>query len=115
MTSTTAPPEISSWHAHVYFDAETVTQATVLCESARDALPVEMGRVHQKNVGPHPRWSCQLAFDDADFGRVVHWLHGRRGSLQVFVHPNTGDALSDHRDRAIWLGSAATLDLSVFD
>jgi DOPA 4,5-dioxygenase len=107
--------EITSWHAHVYFDADSLEQATSLCQQARDALPVVMGRIHQKPVGPHPRWSCQLAFAPADFGRVVPWLNQRRNGLQVFVHPNTGDELGDHRDRTIWLGDSAELVLSVFD
>ena len=26
------------------------------------------------------------------------------GALDVFIHPNTGDDLRDHRDSALWLG-----------
>jgi len=29
----------------------------------------------------------------------------------VFVHPNTDDALRDHRDSALWLGRSHTLNL----
>ena len=36
-----------------------------------------------------------------------------RGDLTVLVHPNTGQELEDHRDRAIWLGPSETLDLSI--
>jgi DOPA 4,5-dioxygenase len=28
------------------------------------------------------------------------------------VHPNTGDALRDHRDSALWLGRSHTLNLA---
>ena len=38
---------------------------------------------------------------------------GNHGALDVFIHPNTGDELSDHRDGALWLGKSYTLDLSV--
>ena len=37
-----------------------------------------------------------------------------RGGLTVFIHPNTGNALRDHRDHAIWMGAIRPLDLSGF-
>jgi len=42
---------------------------------------------------------------------VVSWLTLNRGSIDVFVHPNTDDELADHRDRGIWIGKAYPLDL----
>jgi DOPA 4,5-dioxygenase len=72
-----------------------------------------MGRFHERPVGPHPMWSYQIAFAPAAFDEVVPWLALNRGALDVFVHPNTGDELADHRDRAIWLGRSYTLDLAV--
>jgi len=33
------------------------------------------------------------------------------GALDVFIHPNTGDELRDHRDCALWLGHDHVLDL----
>ncbi len=106
--------EIEAFHAHVYFDAGTLGQARALCEAARDAFGVEMGRVHEKPVGPHPDWSCQLAFPPEKFGDVVPWLALNRGGLAVLVHPETGDELKDHTEHAIWLGEARPLDVSMF-
>jgi len=74
-----------------------------------------VGRVHEKPVGPHPCWSCQLAFAPGQFDRVVPWLALNRGDLVVFVHPQTGDDLRDHRDHAIWMGQVVALDLSIFE
>ena len=37
----------------------------------------------------------------------------RRG-LTVFLHPNTGAALEDHRDWPIWMGEMLLLDLNLF-
>lgn len=106
---------IDSYHAHVYFGPDTVDQARALCEAVRDAFPgVEMGRVHEKEVGPHPRWSCQLSFDPELFDRVIPWLALNRGGLTVFIHPNTGDALADHRDHALWMGELLELKLEMF-
>lgn len=106
---------ITHWHAHVYFDEHNVEQATKLCENAASALSVEQGRVHRKPIGPHPQWSCQLAFDPVHLADVVTWLTLNRAGLTVFVHPNTGNDLVDHRDRAVWLGDSDTLNLGIFE
>jgi DOPA 4,5-dioxygenase len=72
-----------------------------------------MGRVHSRPVGPHPRWSYQVAFPPDMFSTFVPWLALNRGDLVVLVHPNTGHDLTDHRDRALWLGEKVDLDLSI--
>jgi DOPA 4,5-dioxygenase len=106
-------PGIDGWHAHVYFDAGSVGRARALCERAASEFGVTMGRVHERPVGPHPDWSCQLAFGSELFEQVVPWLMLNRGDLVVFVHPLTGDDLVDHRDRALWMGAVRPLDLSM--
>ncbi|MEZ5702819.1 MAG: DOPA 4,5-dioxygenase family protein [Burkholderiaceae bacterium] len=108
-----ATPQIRGYHAHVYFNAETLAQARALYEAAAARFPLKMGRVHEKPVGPHPDWSCQLAFKAALFGEVIPWLALNRQGLVVFIHPITGNDLVDHRDRAIWMGAVRPLDLSV--
>ena len=106
---------IASFHAHVYFDATTVTKATRLCKLAAERFPVTMGRVHRRPVGPHPDWSCQLVFSPALFGDVVPWLALNREGLVIFIHPETGDDLVDHRDHAIWMGAVRPLKLEIFE
>jgi DOPA 4,5-dioxygenase len=54
-------------------------------------------------------WSYQLAFPPASFARVVAWLALNHGVLDVFMHPNTGDELRDHRDAALWFGKSHAL------
>ncbi|AZC15469.1 MULTISPECIES: DOPA 4,5-dioxygenase family protein [Pseudomonas] len=105
---------IKGYHAHVYFDASTIEQARALCEQAAQLFDLRMGRVHERQVGPHPDWSCQLAFGPELFGQVVPWLALNRQGLVVFLHPETGDELQDHTDHAIWMGALRPLDLSVF-
>lgn len=107
-----ALPRIKGYHAHVYFDASTIEQARALCEEAARCFPLKMGRVHERPIGPHPDWSCQLAFNPGLFGEVVPWLMQRRNGLNVLVHPLTGDDLHDHRDLPMWLGEVRPLDLS---
>ncbi len=106
-------PEIQDWHAHVYFDAASRDAAWALRERIEKTFPIEMGRFHEKPVGPHPRFSYQVLFRPDQLAPILSWLALNRGDLTVFVHPNTGQQLADHRDRAIWLGRQETLDLSV--
>lgn len=104
---------IDSWHAHVYFDARSRDAARALRESiaARLAGVVQLGRFHERPVGPHPMWSYQLEFAPAAFATVIGWLSLNHRALDVFVHPNTGEALRDHRDSAIWVGRSHSLNL----
>ncbi|MDH1264862.1 DOPA 4,5-dioxygenase family protein [Pseudomonas sp. GD03944] len=106
-------PRIQGYHAHVYFDAQTLDQARALCEEAAQRFPLKMGRVYERPVGPHPDWSCQLAFRPELFGELIPWLALKRDGLVVLVHPITGNDLLDHRDRALWMGAVRPLNLSV--
>jgi DOPA 4,5-dioxygenase len=103
---------ISSYHAHIYFDAESIDKARRVCEAAGEKFDLVIGRVHEKCVGPHPRWSCQLAFGPEKFADVVPWLALNRQGLTVFLHPETGDVIADHTAHALWMGEMLALDLS---
>ena len=103
-----------AYHAHVYFEQETLGFATRLCEQGRDHLNLKMGTVHQKNVGPHPMWSCQITFSHKDFDTFVPWMDENRQDLSVLVHGLSGDNLADHTEHAYWLGTPLTLDLTRF-
>jgi aromatic ring-cleaving dioxygenase len=102
------------YHAHVYFGPATVAQARQLCEEAGRELMVVVGRMHERLVGPHTRWSCQLAFDAAEFDQVIEWLEAHRNGLDIFVHGVTGDDFADHTAHAMWLGEENPLDLRMF-
>ena len=104
----------ANYHAHVYFGPETAERARALREQATRDLPAQIGRFHEKPVGPHPQWSFQIAFPAADFDAVIGWLEQHRAGLDVLVHGNTGDDYADHTAHAMWLGNAHTLDLSLF-
>ena len=95
------------------FDAASRDAARKFCEAitAQSGNNVEMGRFHEREVGPHPRWSYRIAFAPPQFPDVVGWLALNHGALDVFVHPNTDNELRDHRDCALWLGRSHQLDL----
>lgn len=103
---------IEEFHAHVYFDASRIEQAKRLCEEAKSLFSLKMGRVHERPVGPHPMWSCQLAFSPETFGQIVPWLAVNRNGLIIFTHPETGDVIKDHTEHAIWMGEIMPLKLS---
>ena len=104
---------ITSWHAHVYFDVGSRDAAKAFREAVATQFGarVQIGRFHERPVGPHPRWSYQIAFAPAEFADVVGWVAINHAALDVFLHPNTGDQLRDHRDCAIWMGRRHELDL----
>jgi aromatic ring-cleaving dioxygenase len=47
-------------------------------------------------------------------GPMISWLTLNHGDLIVFIHPNTGQDLEDHRDRAVWIGKSVPLMLDIF-
>lgn len=106
--------EIEGYHAHIYFDAATADAARRLREDIESRFDIQMGRFHEKPVGPHPRYSYQVAFAPELFGSLIPWLALNRNGLTVFVHAETGDELRDHTAHVIWLGESEDLKLSVF-
>ncbi len=112
------PQIIAGYHAHVYYDMAQKDAAAHLRSAAEARFgeskgdEVTFGRWHDNPVGPHPTGSYQIAFPAPLFSQIVPWLALNRGDLTVFVHPNTGQVLEDHRDRPIWLGTTRKLDLS---
>mgnify|MGYP000085443750 CR=1 FL=1 len=103
-----------AYHAHVYFEQESLAFATALCEQIGEKFGLKMGRIHQKNVGPHPKWSCQISFGAKDFDTLVAWLELHRSDLTILIHALTGNDLEDHTLYAYWLGDSVELDLSMF-
>lgn len=105
---------IKGYHAHVYFDAATADKARALQQRISDNFEISMGRFHEKNVGPHPRWSYQVAFKAALFDTLIPWLMLNRDGLTVFVHGLSGDDLFDHTALTLWLGESVPLNLEIF-
>ncbi len=107
--------DFDHYHAHVYFDKDSIEVASSLCQQAGEQFEIQVGQFHQKRVGPHPLWSCQLSFSKAQFDQLIPWLENNRHDLTVFIHALTGDDLEDHTKYASWLGEVVPLNLSVFD
>ena len=104
-----------AYHAHVYFDQSSLEFATQLCHQAGEQFGLKVGRVHQRPIGPHTRWSCQIIFGAKSFDTFIPWLDQQRAELSVLVHALTGNDLADHTEYAYWLGDPVPLDLSMFN
>ncbi len=103
--------DITGYHAHVYYDAATKETAAAVRDAIEARFNARLGRWHDRPIGPHPRWSYQVAFEPGLFQAIVPWLAMNRAGLVVFIHPETGDDIADHTDFAIWLGEKVELDI----
>jgi DOPA 4,5-dioxygenase len=103
---------IHGYHAHVYFrDRAERERALKLREEIAARFPVQLGRVWDRPVGPHPIAMYQVAFAPELFGTLVPFLMTAREELVILVHPETGDDVIDHSAFALWLGAVLPLDL----
>lgn len=100
------------FHAHIYYSNKTLEEARALRRRAGETFGIELGRLHEKNVGPHLTWSCQLTVPKDRFGEIIPWLSLNRGNLDFFVHAVTGDDLLDHTQHVMWLGKSFPLNLN---
>ena len=102
--------EIVGFHAHIYFNPDNRDVAARVREGLSQ-FEVQLGRWHDKPIGPHPQAMYQVAFLPSQFGKVVPWLMLHRQGLDILVHPETGDDLADHTKHSLWLGQKLELNV----
>lgn len=95
---------IRGWHAHVYFDPATREKAVTVRDRIARELGLQVGRVHDRPVGPHTEPMFQVIVPNEDLARAASWLSLNRDGLPVLLHPSTGDGLADHTEHALWMG-----------
>jgi DOPA 4,5-dioxygenase len=103
--------EITGYHAHIYYDAETRDVARSVRLGIEGRFNCVLGRWHDRPVGPHPKPMYQVAFEAEEFPKIVPWLMINRRALDILVHPNTADPVEDHDISPIWLGDKLALDI----
>jgi DOPA 4,5-dioxygenase len=102
---------IEGYHPHIYYTPESRPVAERLREAIGSSFAVQLGRWHDRPIGPHPAAMYQVAFPIDEFRRLVPWLMLNRSGLSILVHPSTGDDYDDHARFALWLGAPLTLKL----
>ena len=110
---TTSMPQVTGYHAHIYYDETSRADAAGVREALDARFAVKLGRWRDEPVGPHPVPMYQVAFTPDQFDGIVRWLMLNRRGLTVLVHPETGHDLEDHRDRALWMGRMLDLNFDV--
>jgi aromatic ring-cleaving dioxygenase len=110
------PAAITHYHAHIYYDpAASRDRADAVREGVAAQFPqAKLGRWHDENVGPHPRSMYQIEFPREMLAAFVPWLMLNRDGLTILLHPETGDAYTDHTAHAVWFGAVLPLRLDVF-
>ncbi|CUW47824.1 DOPA 4,5-dioxygenase family protein [Novacetimonas hansenii] len=101
--------EIASYHAHIYFSAETMPGAVALRDALSARFSVRVGHMHQTPVGPHSANMFQVAFETSLFATFVPWLMLNRNGLTILIHPNTTYPRHDHDRDSLWLGTPLPL------
>jgi DOPA 4,5-dioxygenase len=104
--------EIVGFHGYIYFDTASQDAAARMREGLAQ-FEVQLGRWHDKPIGPHPQAMYQVAFLPDQFGKVVPWLMLHREELNILVHPETGDDVADHTLHSLWLGEKLELNVEV--
>ena len=111
--ASTGSPDVQGYHAHVYYDADTLPVAERLKDRLAATFSVEIGRFSGAAVGPHPVPQFQIIFKEPEFQSVVPWLMLNREGLNILVHPLTDDNVADHTRFALWLGTPLPLRVEV--
>lgn len=130
-------PPAQSYHIHVLF-WQTNTNSTNSALKLQDEFLANFGLTKESNTCPFEPGSTEpdapmcvfstdfepagpfltaqtaLFIPVADYQRTVSWIVPRRGSLDVFVHPNSGCSTNDHVYDGLWAGNKWEIDSSIF-
>tara|TARA_R110002049_G_scaffold247162_1_gene421329 strand:+ start:415 stop:744 length:330 start_codon:yes stop_codon:yes gene_type:complete len=107
--------EFKSYHFHLYFAFDQVELATATAKQIESEFDIFVGRVWDRPVGPHPIGSCQITVPKEKFVDITNWLLVNRNGLDVFIHPEGGNDLIDHRDHIMWIGQSYEINLDIFN
>ncbi|NRA63085.1 MAG: DOPA 4,5-dioxygenase family protein [Pseudobacteriovorax sp.] len=105
---------IQYYHFHIYFDKSQQKQTKDLVEKLKVLGELEIGRIHDRPVGPHPIGSCQIKVPAGKMEEMMLWFFEERGDLDIFIHGVTGDDLLDHTKYTAWMGRSYELNLDMF-
>lgn len=105
------------WDAHIYFSVSELEFIKSLREKICTAFAnseIFVGDIIPEPIGPHTLPMLEVNFSMAQYEEFVPWLQRERGSLNILVHPQSGDDYDDHTNGAVWLGKPVAIKLEVF-
>jgi aromatic ring-cleaving dioxygenase len=104
-----------NYHFHLYYPINKIEQARNILEKLRSENKyIEIGRVWDRPVGPHPIGSCQVSVTKNNFQEMIEWFFNGREGFSLFIHAVTGDDYLDHTDYVLWMGKEFQLNLEMF-
>lgn len=122
--SFTHPVKYYDFHVYYYaHNSASTSESDKLRQKLLDDFPDECGDgsiivkklPDSKVIGPHPTqfWEADICRPEV-FIEVLSWFQLHHGNLSILIHPQTGDDVEDHTNRALWLGEKLPLLLNVF-
>ena len=126
-----------SYHIHVLF-WQTNANSTGAALALRDSFAKEFNvrqdcPIEAKDPAPEQRTICSFGVDMEPagpfltaqwsffipkgyyrFSETVEFIMQNRGTLDSFIHPNSGCTTKDHSDWSLWGGTKWELDSSIF-
>jgi aromatic ring-cleaving dioxygenase len=105
---------IKHYHFHLYYELENLSLAADIRKEVNQAFDLEVGRLWEKPVGPHPVCSCQVTVPVDKFEEVTAWFLKNRKGIDLFIHPVSGDDILDHSDSIMWIGKSYKLNTDFF-
>jgi len=106
--------KIKYYHFHLYYEPDNINLAAEVREKISQTFDVDVGRLWEEAVGPHPVGSCQVTVSVDLFEKVSAWFLKNRNGLDLFIHPISGDDIADHKDLIMWIGKSYKLNTNFF-
>uniref|UniRef100_A0A915KZ72 DOPA 4,5-dioxygenase n=1 Tax=Romanomermis culicivorax TaxID=13658 RepID=A0A915KZ72_ROMCU len=110
--------EIKEFHFHVYFfqtNSKSVDEARRFWNKIQRHVDngyfkVRLFHFNDYPIGPHLIGNYEVWCPIEYFGKAYSFMLLNRGSLSILIHPLTPLELTDHTDRAAWIGQELPLD-----
>ena len=109
-TAPRAWTDITSYHAHIYFNEDSAYRAAHLRDWVIHRFRVELGEWNEGPRGPHTTPSFYFGFSNDLAPTVIPWLMLNHLGLKILIHPNTDDPYADHLINALWIGDTQPVD-----
>lgn len=120
MSHTQENPGRAPYHAHIYYDTTTRTNAEKARRDLCDALAQGgtprlcfVGALKDTPAGPHPQPQFEIHFFRDALAEVRAFIAER--GFTALIHPLTDDDLADHTTLAEWMGEPLPLDVTTLD